>query len=119
MVTVAPLAEDESASTIVRLASSTTGVPPEVYSLTGVVAITEGRFVDTGSVATVTVTSPGALATSSAVSTMVTALTPTPAGYEDGRVGNAAWYSAMEAVPDKVSTPVAGPNVPAMEPDPL
>jgi hypothetical protein len=50
---------------------------------------------------------------------MVTALTPTLAVEENVTDRNAAWYSAMEAVPESVSTPVAGSNVPPMGPDPL
>jgi hypothetical protein len=83
------------------------------------VAITEGRFVDTGSVATVTVTSPGALGTPVAVNTIVTGLTPALAVDTNVTDRSAAWYSAMEALPVSVNTPVDASKVPPMEPDPL
>src|SRR5918995_1147535 len=104
MVTVAPLAKVESASTSVTFASSTTGDPPEVYSFTGVVATTDGRLVDTGKVATVTVTSPGALGTPLAVNTIVTGFTPTLAVDANVTDRSAAWYSVMEALPVSVNT---------------
>src|SRR5687768_15304882 len=119
MVTVATMADDESISTIVRLESRTTGVQPEVYSFTGTVAITEGRFVDTGREATVTATTPGALATPSAVSTIVTGFNPTPAVEANVTNRNAAWYSAIDPAPVNVNTPVAALNVPLIGPDPL
>jgi hypothetical protein len=63
-------------STTVIAGSNATAALPAVYVWTPDVSTTGGTFVTIGSDATVTATTPGRLATSSAVTTMDTVFTP-------------------------------------------